>query len=240
MDATRAGGEDLVVLGCHIFDLARLFAGDAHWCTAWIRQSGHDATLADVKGSAGGEGIGPILGDEINAQFGMDDGVLLSFTSRNAQLGTTGQLPCESELPHSLLVSVSPAVGSLLSMPSADSMELVGSEGVVRAALGFAPEWQMLRTVETAEGPMEQWLPIEGMPVPTVAEAETAQATANLRLAEDWVGAVRGGGEPLCSGANALAAMEMVHAVFAAGLRQERVAIPLAEREHPLRSTVVA
>ena len=127
MDANRTGGEDLVVLGCHIFDLARLFAGDAHWCTAWIRQSAHDATLADVKGSAGGEGIGPILGDEINAQFGMDDGVLLSFTSRNAQLGTTGQLPCESELPQ--LVSVSPAVGSLLSVPSADSMELVGSEG---------------------------------------------------------------------------------------------------------------
>ena len=125
-------------------------------------------------------------------------------------------------------------------VPLADSMELVGSEGVVRAALGFAPEWQMLRAVETAEGPMEQWLPIEGMPVPTDAEAENAQATANLRLAEDWVGAVRGGGEPLCSGANALAAMEMVHAVFAAGLRQERVAIPLAEREHPLRSTAAA
>ena len=118
-------------------------------------------------------------------------------------------------------------------------MELVGSEGVVRAALGFAPEWQMLRTVETTQGPMEQWLPIEGMPVPTDAEAENAQATANLRLAEDWVGAVRGGGEPLCSGANALAAMEMVHAVFAAGL-QGRVAIPLAEREHPLRSTAAA
>ena len=56
---------------------------------------------------------------------------------------------------------------------------------------------------------------------------------------KDWVGAVRGGGEPLCSGANALAAMEMVHAVFAAGL-QGRVAIPLAEREHPLRSTAAA
>ena len=66
-------------------------------------------------------------------------------------------------------------------------MELVGSEGVVRAALGFAPEWQMLRTVETAQGPMEQWLPIEGMPVPTDAEAENAQATANLRLAEGVV-----------------------------------------------------
>ena len=116
MDANRTGGEDLVVLGCHIFDLARLFAGDAHWCTAWVRQSGHDATLVDVKGSAGGEGIGPILGDEINAQFGMDGGVLLSFTSRNAQLGTTGQLPCESELPHSA-VSGSLAIISLLLLP---------------------------------------------------------------------------------------------------------------------------
>ena len=36
----RAGGEDLLVLGTHLFDLVRWFGGEASYCTAQITREG--------------------------------------------------------------------------------------------------------------------------------------------------------------------------------------------------------
>src|SRR5262245_30742636 len=74
---TRGGGEDLMVLGTHIMDLMRLFAGDARWCFATVGHGGRPATKADVR--PGGEGIGPLLGDHIDACYGFDRGVFGTF-----------------------------------------------------------------------------------------------------------------------------------------------------------------
>lgn len=68
----RAGGEDLVVLGTHSFDLVRCFAGEAQWCSARILQGGREVVLADAR--AASENIGPIVGDEIEASFAMAKG----------------------------------------------------------------------------------------------------------------------------------------------------------------------
>src|SRR5262249_33504543 len=70
---SRGGGEDLMVLGPHIMDLIRVFAGDARWCFATILQGGKPATKDDVR--QGGEGVGPVLGDRIEAVYGFDGGV---------------------------------------------------------------------------------------------------------------------------------------------------------------------
>ena len=64
----RGGGQDLMVLGTHLFDLMRFFAGDAQWCHARIRQKGKPSVKADV--TDGGEGMGPVIGDQINATYG--------------------------------------------------------------------------------------------------------------------------------------------------------------------------
>ncbi len=69
----RAGGEDLMVLGTHAFDLMRLFAGDPQWCFAHITTGGHEMTAADVR--EGAEGIGPLAGDAIAAAYGFPGGV---------------------------------------------------------------------------------------------------------------------------------------------------------------------
>jgi predicted dehydrogenase len=76
----RAGGEDLLVLGVHLFDLMRLFAGQPKWCSAQVLQDGRDAKAEDWR--LAGEEIGPILGDEIEAQFSFDKNVWATFTSR--------------------------------------------------------------------------------------------------------------------------------------------------------------
>jgi predicted dehydrogenase len=76
----RAGGEDMIVLGTHLFDLMRLFAGDVLRCSATIWTQRKLAKLEDRKNAT--EKIGPILGDEIEAQFEFEKGVLGTFVSR--------------------------------------------------------------------------------------------------------------------------------------------------------------
>ena len=52
----RGGGQDLMVLGTHILDLMRHFAGDARWCFSRIWQDGKERGAGDRQG---GEGMGP-------------------------------------------------------------------------------------------------------------------------------------------------------------------------------------
>jgi predicted dehydrogenase len=77
---SRAGGEDMLVLGSHLFDLMRLFAGDARWCTAQVLQQGRDITAADARVVT--EQFGPVAGDQIYAQFAFAHGVTGAFHSR--------------------------------------------------------------------------------------------------------------------------------------------------------------
>ena len=55
------------------------------------------------------------------------------------------------------------------------------------------------------------------------------------RLVSDWLRAIEEDREPFASASNGAKAIEMICAVFEAGLTRERVAMPLANREHPLR-----
>jgi predicted dehydrogenase len=73
----RGGGQDLLVLGTHIFDLMRFLAGDARWCFARVLANGKPATKADVREA--GEGGGP--------DYGFDGGVTGSFGTLRARHG---------------------------------------------------------------------------------------------------------------------------------------------------------
>ncbi|MFA6242564.1 MAG: Gfo/Idh/MocA family oxidoreductase [Candidatus Hydrogenedentales bacterium] len=75
----RAGGEDLVVLGCHIFDMMKYLMDKPSWCSADITFNGKPATKADVTEAT--EPLGPIVGNRISATFGFAQGVPGSFTS---------------------------------------------------------------------------------------------------------------------------------------------------------------
>ena len=92
----RAGGEDLLVLGVHLFNLMCFFAGEPAWCSARVLQKGQAITAADARPAS--ENIGPVAGDEIAAEFGFAKGVSATFTSRaadRARLGPWGlELVC--------------------------------------------------------------------------------------------------------------------------------------------------
>ena len=81
----RGGGEDMMVLGTHIMDLMRLLVGDPRWCFARVWQNGKNAMPGDIR--PGGEGMGPIQGDRLFAEYGFDGGVVGSFGSHKARHG---------------------------------------------------------------------------------------------------------------------------------------------------------
>src|SRR5262249_33282839 len=87
---SRGGGNDLMVLGTHIFDLMRHLLGDAEWCFSKVRQGGKPAVKANVV--PGGEGMGPVLGDHIVATYGLPNGVLGTFgTHKSKERATMGK-----------------------------------------------------------------------------------------------------------------------------------------------------
>ncbi len=75
----RAGGEDLMVLGSHLVDLMRCFAGDPLWCSARVLTAGRDITKADARLVR--DNVGPVAGDEIFAHFAFPHGINATFTS---------------------------------------------------------------------------------------------------------------------------------------------------------------
>ena len=76
---TRAGGEDMMVLGSHLFDLMRLFLGDPLDCSARVLWQGRDITPADRRLVT--DNVGYVAGDQVFAQFAFRNGVNATFTS---------------------------------------------------------------------------------------------------------------------------------------------------------------
>ena len=77
----RAGGEDLMVLGTHTFDLLRYFAGDPQWVFAHVTEKGRE--VAPGMGREGTEPVGRIAGDAISAMFLFPAGVHGYFASQS-------------------------------------------------------------------------------------------------------------------------------------------------------------
>lgn len=202
----RAGGEDLIVLGTHLFDMMRLLTGDAHACTAQIFARSHAITRADAHPAT--ERIGPIAGDEVEAQFQFAKGVSGSFTSRGRLRETMGPW----------------------------ALEVLGSQGAVRIMMDIDPVVLHRRRGEAVPKPgaIEEWRPLADDPSPAGGANERGFGPANRRVVEDWIDAIERDREPQCSGANAAKALEFVMAAYQAALEQKTIPMPMIKRQHPL------
>ena len=198
----RAGGEDMVVLGTHLFDLMRLFAGDPLWCTAQVLHRGREATTSDAR--AAGEKIGPVLGDEIEAQFGFQKGVHGTFTSRGRNRETAGHW----------------------------GIEFIGSKGAIRLLADIVPRVFVRSPISWSDsGAKAEWSPL---PWDKPADFKPGVDGANGRMLDDLLAAVETGRQPSCSASDATKAIEIVMAIYQAGLSQQRITFPLKRRDHPL------
>jgi predicted dehydrogenase len=200
----RGGGQDLLVLGPHMLDLMRRFAGDARWCNARVTQAGRDATAADVVPAA--EEGGWIAGDDIVAQYGFDGGITGTFETVRSDDGG-GNPYFRIELG---------GTGGLLTFWSSPESPVYFFPGPF-AVPTRSTEWEVLE------------------PAPlVVADVHGGMHAANQAIVRALLAAVESGGQPLASGDDARAALEMALAVYASHRQGARSALPLADREHPL------
>ncbi len=206
---SRAGGQDMMVLGLHVFDVVRLFGGEVAWCHARIRQGGRVARLSDAKESPS-DPVGPVVGDDIYAQFAMDSGINATFRSRRGLEKAAGPF----------------------------GLEIIGSRGVIRFRSGVVPTISLLAgPSRIASSRTEYWMTWTGGVAPA-DEAEvdglTGYDAAHRRVVHDWLRSIEQNSEPLASGHRAMKAIEMAHGVFQSGIEGRRIGFPLANRKHPL------
>jgi len=79
----RAGGEDLMVLGTHTFDLMRYFAGNPEWVFAHVSERGRNLTGAMMHSA--GEPVGLVGGDQVAAMFCFPGNLHAYFGSKPGQ-----------------------------------------------------------------------------------------------------------------------------------------------------------
>ena len=204
----RAGAEDLAVLGPHMMDSMRYFAGsDVVWAHAHIAQDGREITLDDVR--EGNEGIGPIAGNSLAAYYVFANGVTAHFES---QPGDTAA-----------------RVNSRWF-----GFEAHGSEGII--ALRNSPNGEMYihrhgMFIPDGEVPWQRVLLDEWEAVP---EGDRTHHS-NMQIARELIQAIEEDRDVVeaSSGQDARAALEMVMAVHESHRLKGRVEFPLANRENP-------
>jgi predicted dehydrogenase len=206
----RGGSLDLWVLGSHVLNLAVYFAGAPLACTAAVLQDGKPITRADVK--EGGEGVGPLAGNEVHARFETERGVPVFFESvANAGDRTAGF-----------------------------GVQLIGTKGLIDLRMDTLPIAHLLpgSPFQPVKEP-RTWTPITtagvGQPEPITDIKD--QVMQHLIPARDLIAAMRDNREPLCSARDGRVLVEMIAAIFESQrLNGQRVTFPLKSRANPLAS----
>jgi predicted dehydrogenase len=201
----RGGGEDLWVLGSHIMNLMTYLGGGLpDWCFSTVQQDGHHATREDV--APGNEGIGPLVGDNLAAMYGMSNGVTGYFASRRNMAG--GRF----------------------------GLQVLGSKGMLEVVTGHLPAVHFLADPRWSPGRSgARWVPVTsagvGKPEPL---KDGGLHAGNLLACGDLLDAIENDREPECNIYEARETVEMIAAVFESHRLRRPVAMPLKSRENPL------
>jgi predicted dehydrogenase len=202
----RGGGEDLMVLGTHSFDLMRHIAGDAKWCFARIQQDGRKAVAGDVRQA--GEQIGPILGNHISATYGFAGLATGRFTTHVAKDGASTRY----------------------------WLEIRGTKGVIHVAFGILPVALFCEDPSGMFGRGKKpWQEITsgGLGKPETVDAKGID-NGNILIVNDLIEAIEKDRAPLDSLVDGRAALEMILAVYESHRLEKPVDLPLKNRKHPL------
>lgn len=202
----RGGGEDLWVLGTHIMDLIRYFAGHPQWCAGAVTQSGSPIQASDV--AEGAEGIGPLAGDAVHAMYGFADGTVAYFDSMRNSAG----------------------------QPSRFALRICGTAGVLEIRTGYVPEVRFLEDSSwAADRDGRSWQSVSSAGVGVAEPLEDGGLHAgNVLAVKDLIAAIEEDRQPQGSVYEARGATEMIVAVFESQRTGGRVSLPLENRQNPL------
>lgn len=204
----RAGGEDLMVLGSHLFDMMRFFAGDPKWVTAHVTTDGEE--LAPQHRREATESLGPVAGNQIGAMFAFGNGVHGYFASR----------------------------ASSQTDPLRFGMWLYGSKGVLFLPMGVYPDGGLfhLPSPSWLPNPQAQWSSVAvQLPAGRQALAQKAgRLISNALLVSDLQDCIQRNGQPCCNEEDGRWTIEMIHGVYQSQNSGSRIAFPLKLRTHSL------
>ena len=204
----RHGAEDLAVLGPHMMDSMRYFAGaDVAWAHAHVSQDGREVALDDVR--EGNEGIGLIAGSSIAAYYAFTNGVTAHFES---QPGDT-----EAKVNSRWFGFDAHGTEGIISLRNSPNGEMY----IYRNGM-FIPDGK----VEWERVLLNDWEAIA--PHDRTHHSNISIVRELMHAIEEDRGVVEAS-----SGRDALAALEMIMAVHESQRIKGRVEFPLANRENP-------
>ncbi len=202
----RGGGEDLMVLGTHIMDLMRFFAGDVQWCFAHARDGRKSVTKNEVRDGA--EGIGPLAGDEIHAMYRFGGTTMGYFSTQRARHGVSKRF----------------------------GLQVFGTKGILTMTTGALPEIWFVEDPSWQPGRSKaRWKQVSsaGIDKPETL-SDSGHRFGNRLVALDLIGAIEMNTQPKCSMYDGRAALEMILAVYESHRLNAPVEFPLENRRHPL------
>jgi predicted dehydrogenase len=210
-DDARGGGEELIVHGTHFFDLMISLAGPPRWVSAHLTTGDRDTTLADRR--AGREPVGPVAGDSAALTIGFDHGVR-GFWNSTANLKQHGSI-------YGLLVQCEKA---LVNMRTRGEVYVYRSPAVEpeNDKLSWEKVW------------VESWhFTSEHQP----RALNDYIHRGNQTLLRELAAAIEHDTEPTASLRDAVWVTEIIQGAYASHFTQgKRLAIPLADRRHPLEA----
>lgn len=202
----RGGGEDLMVLGTHAFDLMRFLVGDAKWCIARITVDGKKAGPSAVRSLP--EEIGPGIPGRIFATYGFDRDAVGHFTTFPSKANVSARY----------------------------WVEVRGTKGVIHVGYGGWPVAYLCEDPTWMPGKSKAaWQEITSAGVGQAEPLKAGDvAVSNRWIVDDLLEAIEKDRPPLGSIADGRAALEMILAVYESHRHDRPVELPLKNRRHPL------
>lgn len=203
----RGGGEDLMVLGAHVMNLANAVLGEPSWCSARVTEGGRPVEAPQVR--EGAEGLGWLAGDRIDAAYGFSRSpAVFHFASDRAPHGAGRRF----------------------------GLALYGSKGVIVMGTGWKPEAAWLDDPAWIPTGSSRWVEITSAGVGQPETIPTNDlAAGNRAIVADLIRAVETDAPPRADVRAGRTAIEMILGVYASHVAGHPVELPLAQRDvHPL------
>ena len=204
----RGGGEDLWVLGGHVFNLFQRFGGEPESCSGTILQNGKPVTRKDVVNGA--EGLGLLAGNEIHARWRLNSGVTASYTT----FANDG------------------------SDKKGYAARLIGTKGAISIHIDRDPiAWLCPGNPFDPASRSNDRIPITsaGLSQTEIQPGLIASVHDHTLAIQDLIDAVDDDRDPLCDGRQGAMAVEMTCSIFESHLQNGAwVPLPLTERDNPL------
>ncbi len=201
----RGGGEDLWVLGSHIFNMMHFFGGEPQWCFARVYQDGEPVTATDVY--QGNEGIGPLAGNSLSATYAMQNGINGYFASTR-QAGNGARFALQIYGSKGVL-DIKTGYRPLAYLLE-DASWSPGRSG---------KNWQRVTSA--------------GVGKPEPPQDSTLHA-GNVAACVDLLAAIAEDRQPECNVYEARTTVEMIAAVYESHRQSVPVEMPLKQRKNPL------